>query len=75
MSERTQDVLTYVYKHYAEEGYIPTTRKIGKSLHMSHQLAHRYMKTLEEAGYVKYIGRHCIPVLKQPTFNKKAVIA
>lgn len=54
---------------------MPTTRKIGKNLHMSHQLAHRYMKKLEEAGHVKYMGRYCLPVLKQPAIEKKAVIA
>lgn len=74
MSERTKEVLDYAYKHYVEQGYMPTTRKIGKDLHMSHQLAHRHMKKLEEAGHVKYMGRYCLPVLQQPAIPKKAVI-
>ncbi|WP_026829751.1 LexA family protein [Exiguobacterium antarcticum] len=75
MSERTKEVLDYVYEHYVHEGYMPTIRTIGKDLHMSYQRAHQHMKKLEEAGHVKYLGRYCLPVLKQPTIEKKAVIA
>lgn len=49
-------------KHYVEQGYMPSVRQIGRDLYVSHTAAHKHMKRLEEEGYIRYIGKLCIPI-------------
>lgn len=62
MSDKTSEVWGYVCRFYINNGYMPSVRQIGRDLFIHHNTAHYHMKRLEEIGYIRYIGKVCIPV-------------
>ena len=53
LNNRERDILKYIEKQVAEQGYAPSVREIGKAVGLSSTATvHSYLSKLEEKGYI-----------------------
>lgn len=65
LTKKQRDILLYLKKFTAENGYQPTRDQIGKKFGITGVSITHHMKAMEKKKYIKRMGRCSIKFLKE----------